>query len=493
MALGIAVLLVAWTMQPVTLPEEWAPPGEYHEPMAIAPATAPSTLRVPVVVGPEVISSLLESQIPQRFGDLGETLTVDGVPGLTFAFEAERSLVESRVVGDRLRLRTEVAYEAQGRWDSGFLPIMGGGCPVVDEPRPRMEIVLTVAPDLTADWVLDADLELVSVRPASHEARDRCRLGGSSLDVTDALSALVEEELGRALPELRGRLKALDVSGLLSSQWSRLEEPIAIGPEAWLSLGPRALALSPMSGDNGAVRVDAEFTLNPRLLLLSDVTEVAVAEALVLGNSSAGRPAGTGGGVPKVGSVGEGVEGSSESPESGLSLEVIAGFAALSRAIHQRMHGEILTVAGRDVELRGMRVWGLDDGRLVAEVALGGGFRGTLWAAGTPTLSSDGTLTIPDLEILLASRNPLAMLAARGFRTNLEAVLRDRIRWSTSQLLRDLGLPAGMPLEQELVPGVVLEGTVGDISLDRLEVSAAGLRFTARGQLHPQVRVASFW
>lgn len=462
MTLAIAVLLVAWTLQPETLPEAWAPPEAVHAPAAPALAAVPSTLRVPVVAGPDVISSLLESQVPRRFGDLGEALSVDAVPGLTFAFEAERSAVESRVVGDRLSLRTEVAYEARGRWDSGFLPSMGGGCPVGDEPRPRMEIVLTVAPELSSEWVVDAELEVVSVRPVSDTGRDRCRLGGSSLDVTDALSALVEEELTRALPELRSQLQSLDVSSLLATQWSRLEDPIAIGPEAWLSLGPQGLALGGISGENGAFRMDAELTLQPRVLLLSDVDD-----------KPASNPV--------------------ESPEQGLSVEVIAGFAELSRAIRDHMGGELLTVAGREVEVRDVRVWGLDDGRLVAEVALARGFQGTVWGAGTPTLSADGTLTLPDLEFVLATSNPLAMLATRGFRSSLEVLLRDRLRWSTSHLWRDLGLPVGILLEQELFPGIVLEGTVEDISLDTIQVSAAGVRLTVRPQVDPRIRVASFW
>ena len=488
--LGIVGLLVAWTIQPVTLPGDWAPPEGDQDPMAAGPTTVPSTLRIPVVAGSDAISSFLESQVPRRFGDLGEVLTVAAVPGLTFAFEAERSPVESRMDGDRLSLRTEVTYEARGRWDSGFLPSLGGGCPVGAEPRPRMEVVLTVDPELTADWGLDADLELVSVRPVSEGPRDRCRLGGSSLDVTDALSALVEEELGRALPELRSQLQSLDVSGLLASHWSRLGDPISVGPEAWLSLGPRALALGGLSGENGAVRMDAEFTLHPRLLLMSERPVHGVAPVPA---PSAREASGAGVGDPwDAGSEGQGNGGVSGAAEPGLAVEVIAGFDELSRALSEQLSGEVFAVAGREVELRSVEIWGLDDGRLVAEVALGRGFQGTLWAAGTPTLSSEGTLTIPDLEFLLSTRNPLAMLAARGFRSGLEAVLRDRIAWPSSQLLRDLGLPAGIPLEQELVPGIALEGTVDDISLRQVSVSAAGLRLTALAQLRSQVRVTSF-
>ena len=498
---AVVLLLLAWTTQPMELPAEWSPPEDRGSVGSMDPGlSVPSTLRVSFRTEVTAVTSALEQQLPLRFGDLDEALSVEGIPGLSFAFEAERSPVEAEVVGDGLRLRTQATYEARGRWESGFLPSLGGGCPVGEAPRPRMEVVVEVAPELTAAGAADLDFRSVSVRPVSEGARDRCRLGGGSLDVTDALAVLVGEELGRVLPSLRSQLRSLDLMELVESQWSRLESPILVAPEAWLVLSPGALTLGEVSGDGTALRVDAEVTLQPRVVLAPD-PPVEVEGPRDLGSTpvpSLLTPQGTGEGPGSDTGLDGSRNGSGDfSPtpvERGVQVEILAGFDELTTTLSERLAGQVFEAAGREVEVREVEVWGLADGRLVTQVVLGRGFRGTLWMAGTPTLDPDGSsLSLPDLEVLLATRNPIAMLLARGFRGAVEGILREQARWPTARLLTELGMPDGFPLERELIPGFTLEGTVDQVSLEEVMVSVTGVRILARAQAQPAVRVTSLW
>lgn len=499
---AVVLLLLAWTTQPMELPAEWSPPADRGAAVPMDPGpSVPSTLRVSFRTEVAAVTSALEQQLPLRFGDLDETLSIEGIPGLSFAFEAERSPVEVEVVGDGLRLRTQAAYEARGRWESGFLPSLGGGCPVGGAPRPRMEVVVEVAPELTASGEADVDFRKVSVGPVSEGARDRCRLGGGSLDVTDVLASLVGEELDRVLPSLRSQLRSLDLMDLVESQWSRLESPILLAPEAWLVLSPGALSLGEVSGDGTALRVDAEVTLQPRVVLASDPPIRAERSrdpgSTPVPSHSAGpqglreRP---GSDIGRDGS-GNGSGAVSPTPvDRGVQVEVLAGFDELTTTLSERLAGQVFEAAGREVEVREVEVWGLADGRLVTQLVLGRGFRGTLWMAGTPTLDpDDGSLSLPDLEVLLATRNPIAMLLARGFRGAVEGILREQARWPTARLLTELGMPDGFPLERELMPGFTLEGTVDQVSLEEVMVSVTGVRVVARARTQPAVRVTSLW
>ena len=229
--------------------------------------------------------------------------------------------------------------------------------------------------------------------------------------------------------------------------------------------------------------MDAEVTLQPRVVLAAASTLRTEAG----GNESLSEP------TPST----NGLDATPAPPtpaERGVQVEVLAGFDELTDALAERVVGQVFEAAGREVEVKGVEVWGLADGRAVAEVVLGRGFRGTLWMAGTPTMDpANGNLTVPDLEVLLATRNPFAMLLARGFRGAVEAMLREQVRWPTDQLLADLGMPEGFELERELMPGFTLEGTVDSISLEDIVISPAGIRALTRAHLQPSVRITSLW
>lgn len=418
-----------------------------------------SELRVPILLSLDALAPGLEERVPLMFGRLDERRELPSIPGLSFAFEAERSEFEVEIRGDTLELATTLAYRGRGWYESGFLPTITGGCPSAGGVRPRMRAAVAVTFTPTPDWRLGPDLELRELRPLTDRAEDRCQVGQMGMELTEGLLGLLREGITSELDRTEAELAEVSVRAEMEEIWSRMGEAVSVGPGLWLLLEPSTLRIGRMSrapGENSRLLVDAGLTVRPRLIVAPDppVTAAAPLPPLTTGSGSPGADA------VVVGEV---------------------GHPLLSALLRDEIVGREFGWMGLAAVVRDVRSWGLVDGRGVVELEVDGPVRSRVWLVGRPDLDREGeTVGVADLEMYLSSRNVLLRAVNGLFGGMLVRRIQREAALETDDLVPSEGVAGFGPLARELAPGVILQGELGLGEIEGIRVTPAGVHIRSR-------------
>jgi hypothetical protein len=418
-----------------------------------APALPPSELNLPVRYELDPVLEAVERSVPTIFGDLSRQVEHPSLPTLRYAFEAQREPFHMELVGDTLRVTTELAYRAQGWFDTPFGATLTGGCPRGDAPPPRAVITVSAPIHIAGDWSLNSRATVESVQPRTSSARDRCVVAPLQVDLTEWLMLTAQDELEGWTRELDRTLASVDLPLEMARYWQLLREPIPVGPESWLVLDPRGIRQGSMEQAEGSGRtLEAEVALRtyPRIELGS-------------------RPE-----IPHLplpalehGPVDDGFE---------LTVDGHADYETLTELIAIQLDGQAFELGPGQVRIEGTRLTPLADGRLGLELELDGSIRGRLLLSGRPSLDPDrGEITFPDLDFRLQTRNVLARAGARIVRIAFPHRVREWARWPVDDLFEDGRILASQGLNRRLSADARLEGDLSSLEVGDILATRDGL------------------
>ncbi len=433
------------------------------------PPLPPSELDLMLVYHAGDLLEQVETNVPLQFGDVEVRHEHPSIPGLGYAFEAERDRFEVGVTADTLHLSTILRYEGHGWYDPPFLPQVSGGCPArgvgpaaplrggaLPDLRPRARVTLSTPLHLDSDWALATEIDVAALEPLSAGERDRCRITQFQLDLTDWLMLLVREMLEDLTSELDRQAAEVDVRPALAEPWLQLHRPMPVAEGFWLRLAPEGVRRGPLrvateGGGPPTVHLPLQLQVRP---LLSDAPPFA--EQVTA--------------LPEL----------EEGPVGGERFRIVAesrlSYPLLSGLLATELEGREFSERGRTVRIRGAEVRGLGDGRLLLELDVDGDVRGRLFVVGTPSHDAEANeIHLPDLEVHVATRNLLVQMAAWALRTGLVDDLQARARWPLADVLSQAAVAVGTALDRQLGPDTWLSGQVTGLEVNALQAARDAL------------------
>ncbi|HEX3868143.1 MAG TPA: DUF4403 family protein [Gemmatimonadaceae bacterium] len=425
--------------------------------LSLSPAE-PATIAIPVSVAMSTLRTRLDSLFPAS--DSLDRATCSSLGGFVcHQYVYRRDSVELKMIGDRITLFTRLRFRGRVA-----LPGVGGiaSCGYDPEPMRRAELRLATSLYWRTDWRLASRSTVISA-----DILDRCTVTVLRVDATPTMQRLIDGQLARVERQLDSIIPAVaDLQPAADSLWRVMQRPIALDSAStvWLTLSPEHVSLGPLTGAGSTATTALVLTARPRVVVGGKPEEVAA--PLPSLSLSAAQ-----GGVH-------------------VPLEIEVPFADLSRRVTALLAGE---VAGKDLDIRAITVWGVGD-TAVVKVGIGGRLRGDLFLVGRVGYDSAArAVLISDLQYTIASADKISSIKSTLGAIRIRRALADATghgRLAIGEQLDRATVQLNAALNRELAPGVALSGGVMRVRIASLSTteSAFVLRVVLDGDARIDVR-----
>jgi len=435
-AFAIALCLLLPASAIGRAPPESASPADGPMPLR------PSLIKLPVELPLGPMLREIEQLTPK---EAGHWRTWRGGKGIGTRYRAWRGPLSFTASGESLVVQAHVRYWVQARADLLGALEVEASCGV-DEPPRQAVIGLAVRLAWGADWSLRPQFRILPTRFI-----DRCEMTLADLDVTPIIGQVFDQELRESvLAALASRRKQLaQFRTRVAQGWARLQEPIQVGPAAWLLLRPFAAALAPPRVESEHVSLLLGLALQPRL-------------------EYGARPAGEALPLPALGALPASAEGLA------FHVSLVLDWPTLSDLLSTALADQRIAVQGRNIGIGGVQL-AAKGAELEARVRLTGDAPGRvdLWIE--PVLEpGPQPLRFATLDYLYHADDPADSLLADAFYIRIRQALLDS---ANDLLARHLGR-----LQERIQEAVerVLPKSVG-IDLDEIELRSGRLRVQETG------------
>ena len=400
------------------------------------PSIPVSIVDAPISYALEPALNALERAVPKRFGRLDQRRQIAGNRRQYVAFEATRAPFQVKFDGKQLTFTTTVSYIGRGWYRPMIGPTLGASCGTDDSP-PRLHVVLTTDIGLNPAWVLESHTRVTSMRPASGDVRDACRVTFLKVDVTDQVVRAIRPLLAAKLPVLDRTIAAFDVRTRVGKWYGMLQRPIRVRDSLWLMLSPEQLRLGEFSLADSALVATVRLYAHPRLIAGPRPSEL----------TSPLPPL-----SPALREVGDSAR---------VRIEGLLPYDVASASLSSKLVGRRFRRFGRSVRIDALTISPLEDGRVVLAVRVSGDIIGTAYFVGTPQLDqATRALIVPDLDFDVSTGNALIQGLAWLRKADLVTQLREQARFPLDTILEETRAKVERAMNRDLTQGVQLSGTV---------------------------------
>ncbi len=398
------------------------------------PALPPGTIVAPLALDLNSAIAALEQEVPRKFGNIEERLSIPGSKRRSFAYEVTRQPFKVRFEGDTVLLSAVVSYKGRGWYDPPIGPDINGECGTKGPP-PRARLTARVVPRLSPDWKIRITTRMIRLAPLTETERDQCEVSLLNLDVTGKVMTAAQAALKGVLPTLERQLAALDVRTPLEKIWLDLQKPIKITHSLWLLLEPRGVYLGKVEGAKETIGAEIGISAAPRIL-------------------SGPKPVLAAVGLPALEPIRE-VEGFS------MLVEGAFDYATMSAVLTQKLRKTKVKAAGGELVVKRVTVFGVGRGRLALGLDFSGTAEGKIWFQGTPRYdAATGILSVPDLDFDATSAGMLVQGVAWLKGDAIREFLRQQATVSTADLMGRIQTMAVKEMNRQLARGVTLSSTI---------------------------------
>jgi hypothetical protein len=388
------------------------PSGLKDQPL---PAVEASTIDIPLSVSLDFIKNQVEAEVPRSLSATPFNEQINGGAdncddgGVSFGWGIDRTPIALSASGNTLAMSFGVQYwvKARARPDVPILgcgPLLGASCGVDGEPRRTASLSIGLPISIAPNWALVASNANVTAAPGN-----RCVVTIFQKDVTDTVMSAFHRRLQDQANGFNAKLQQVGLRSKLESAWQSLQQPVNVAPETWLEVNPTELRVSPLTGDAETVRMSLGMSAAPAITIgaqpqptqrpLPDATPAVAGRGFHLA-------------VPVIAQTSEltnQLRRVLKLDEGGIRYPPTGKFYVKPDAVE-------LTAYGRQVVVR---------------IHFKGSAKGTLYLTGTPTWDgATNTLTVPDLDYTLETRNLLLKLARWTEGERFRDDVRNRLRFN---------------------------------------------------------------
>lgn len=400
------------------------------------PPIDPSVVDAPISYALEPMLTALEQSVPRRMGDIEKRVSIPTNKRQSVAFAATRTPFDVAFDGKTLTLSTTVSYQGRGWYDPPIGPDISASCGTTGA-QPRVRVVIATALYVNRDWKIVAKSKVRSLKPVTDTDRDACRVTMFHIDVTDRVVSALNPQLSNRLPEVDRRIGAFDLRSRVERWYNLLNKSIRIKDSLWLVLSPEQVRLGGLRIVDTALVADVRLFAHP--LLVTGPRPAAITTTL--------PPLET-----AVRAVGD---------SSHLLLEGLLSYDVASGMLSKELVGRKFSRYGRRIEIRKVRFFPLNDGRVALAIGLEGSIKGDAYFVGTPKLdTATRILTVPDLDFDVSTADALVRGLAWLKKGDMVTELRRRATVPMEPIVEETRARVENALNRDLADGVRLSGKV---------------------------------
>jgi hypothetical protein len=440
-----------------------APPPAVVADTDTLPPLASSTLDIPLTYDLSPVVRALEKAVPRKFGDINERHPIPGHSRVQVAFEGVRDPFRVSLDGQTARLTAIIHYKGRGWYDAPIVPEVSTSCGLTD-PQPRARVEIAAPLRITPDWHLRAKTRIEKVEAASTERADQCKVTPLKIDVTPRVTDAARKVLEGKRSFIDERIASLNIRSRFEEWWHLLQQPIRLTDSVWVVINPTAVRMGETVGVKRTLVTALGFSASPRVV-------TGVRPEPVLTPLPPLYPAAVGSGLH-------------------ILLEGFIDYGLATRLLEKEIVGKKIEKAGKTIEVRSVRLFGIGGGKLALELHFRGAANGHVYFVGTPRYDpATRQLYVPDLEYDVGSAN----LLVSGFEWlkhgDVQDDIRSRARWPVVGIMSEGREQLQKGLNRELAPGVNLVAVVDSVRGIAVRARRANIRLQAQADANAHLMV----
>jgi len=433
--------------------------------------TLPSSeIDIPVRINLRPLYKLAEQQVQQIYTSPGypRDYVVEDCE-TRYMYRFRRGPLQFSASGDRLSMAFTGRYQLAGgqRICSGtgsdrtaispWSPTCSCG---LWEPERRVQVALSASFRISSDYRLQATLDRGDPVPM-----DRCRICVFNYDITATVMEKIKQQIDDARKSMVDSLAAIDYRPRFQQLWDALNKIHPLSGYGYLAINPQAIRLSEVRSSGDTMTFTIGITAKPV------VSQSAPKEIRTM--------------IPDLG-IANDTKGFSIYTDTHLDYD------SLSRIVNSKMAGQRIDLEkyGKHIIIDGIQLYGGNNEKLVGKVLFHGSVSGEFYITGRPVYDSvRKQLKLEELNYDIRSKDMMLKSAEFLFSGRILRELRTYSTFDLGPHIDSLLHQVNPYLKQELRKGIVLNGNLDRVNIERIYPFADKLliRFTSSGNMEVRV------
>ena len=332
--------------------------------------------------------------------------------------------------------------------ESCTVPRIYASCGLNEKKRGYTMRYLTTL-GLSKDYRLTAKTEL-----KEFTIKDPCELTFLNYDVTERVEKEIEKELKTMQAKMDDDIESLEVKSEIEKAWKELQQSIPIAPYGFLQLNPLSFSTTDLSYDDQTAKFSLSLFFSPMI-----TTEPATQSYQPLTEM-----------IPK-------------SRMEGFSIltDVSSSYDTLSSILTNEFKDEVISIKGKKIVVRNLRVIGCQSNKLVLRLEFDGFRKGRVYMICRPEMDIDQqVLTLRDIDFELKTKAFLLKSAEWLLSNRIRNEITKKVKIDMSESLNLLLSTMESRLNRPLAPGVNLHSNLDDLRLNALVLGKTHLYIRTR-------------
>lgn len=406
-------------------------------PILIQPS---STVVVPVKINLSPYFKEADKSVPKKF--TGKEENCDGV---SFAYMFLREPISFKGAGDSLQFDIDGKYSLSLNYcpqctdlfdkkGNCVVPRIYASCGTNGEAMREMEIGYSTAIRLTPDFKLKSTTNLRKV-----EAKNPCEITVFKYDATKTLKKEITKALQNVESDIDKEIGKVNLKPEAEKAWKIIAQPILLGKFGYFHANPTKIGFNNLSFDGNFATAELALELSPKLTTSPLEYKPVSLPKLTNGSNNKGF---------------------------NITLDVVATYDSLSILLTNQLKGKEILIKKKKVIFESIEIFGASNQQVSLKIGFSGNKKGILYLMGTPNFNADNQLiSFPDLTFDLKTKNALLKSAKWLFSSKITDALRKSSTVDLHPHLKNVRQLIEKQLNASLQPGVVLKGTVKEISM----------------------------
>jgi hypothetical protein len=439
-----------------------APPPAMMADVDTLPSLPRSTLDIPLTYDLTPVARELQKAVPRTFGDIDKRIQLKN-KRMHIAFEAARDPFSVALNGQTAAISAVVHYKGRGWFKPPIGPEISSSCGLDDSP-PRARISIASDISITSEWKLRGRTRAPRVTPYSNERRDECRVTFLNIDVTDRVIKATTDALARQRPMIDRKIAAVNIRPRFESWWHLLQRPIALTDSVYLVINPSAVRMGQAVGVKRTLVTALGFSASP--VVVTGARPATVETPLPPLNPAA---------------VGDGLH---------ILIEGVIDYDLATDLLRKHIVGKKLERAGKTIQVKDARLFGIGGGKLALELRFGGAANGRIYLVGTPRYdASTNELYVPDLEYDVGTASMLVKGIEWVKHDDVRDFIRSQARWPIGNVMQTGKEQLVKGLNRDLAPGVRLSADVKEVQGLSVHARRTAIRLRAQADANARLTV----
>jgi len=416
-------------------------------PVLIQPS---STLLVPLTINLAPYFKESEKSIPKKFS--GNDENCDGV---SFAYTFVREPIVFKGSGNAILFDVDGKYGLDINYCAKcselfsdkphcITPRVYVSCGTKGEQMRKVEIGYTTSIKLSDDFKLKANTTL-----RKFETIDPCEISVFKYDATSTLKKEITESLKNLEDVIDKEIGKVNLKKEAEKAWKIISEPIALGKFGYFHANPTKIGFDNLKFNGTTATADLALELSPKLTT-STIEYKPTA-------------------LPKLSNV-------TDEKGFNITLDVVATYDSLSKLLTSELKGKEVMIKKKKIIFETIEIFGASNHQVSLKIGFTGSKKGTLFLMGTPNFNQQNQIiSFPDIAFDIKTKSALLKSAKWLFSSKITDALKSSSTIDLHPHLKTVQQMMEKQLNATLQPGVVLKGTVKQISMQGIYPNAETL------------------